>query len=71
MLNARYGTSLTTDDVTALGQQVLKVERAFNAAAGFTKADDRLPEFMKLEKLPPHDTVWDVPDEELDKVHAD
>jgi aldehyde:ferredoxin oxidoreductase len=44
------------------------MERAFNYAAGFTKADDRLPEFMSHEPLPPHNTVWDVPDEELDRV---
>jgi aldehyde:ferredoxin oxidoreductase len=45
------------------------MERAFNEAAGFTKLDDRLPEFMKYEKLPPHNTVWDVPDEVLDSVY--
>ena len=28
----------------------------------------RLPEFMRLEKLPPHNVTFDVPDEELDKV---
>ena len=44
-------------------------ELAFNRAAGFTKADDRLPEFMKYEKLPPHNVVWDVPDSALDAVH--
>jgi hypothetical protein len=27
-----------------------------------------MPEFMKHEKLPPHDVVWDVPDETLDAV---
>ena len=70
-VNAMLGTSYDGDTIVEYGANVLKAERAFNAAAGFTKADDRLPEFMKLEKLPPHDTVWDVPDEELDKVHAD
>jgi len=25
---------------------------------------------MKYEKLPPHNVVFDVPDEELDRVHA-
>ena len=57
-------------DVVALGKEVLKKERLFNERAGFTKADDRLPEFMRYEKLPPHNVVWDVPDEELDKVYA-
>ena len=69
-VNGMLGTGYDADGIVEYGHNVLKVERGFNAAAGFTKADDRLPEFMKLEKLPPHDVVWDVPDEELDKVHA-
>ncbi|RLC55679.1 MAG: aldehyde ferredoxin oxidoreductase [Chloroflexota bacterium] len=65
------GTNWTADDVMAIGKEILNKERAFNAAAGFTKADDRLPEFMKYEKLPPHNVVWDVPDETLDAVFED
>ena len=68
MLNAKYGLSLTGDDVGALGQRVLKMERDFNGRAGFTSADDRLPEFFKLEKLAPHNEVFDVSDEDLDTV---
>ncbi|MBA7560420.1 hypothetical protein ES708_02045 [subsurface metagenome] len=68
--NGVLGTNWTVDDVGRIGGDVIKMERAFNEAAGFTKVDDRLPEFMKYEKLPPHDVVFDVPDEELDKVHA-
>ncbi len=69
-VNGVLGTSYTADDIVDYGMEVLRAERRFNRLAGFTKADDRLPEFMKIEKLPPHDTVWDVPEEELDKVHA-
>jgi len=68
-VNGVLGTNWTTDDVTRLGLEWLKREREFNEAAGFTKADDRLPEFMRYEELPPHNTVWDVPDEILDAVH--
>jgi aldehyde:ferredoxin oxidoreductase len=68
MVNAKYGISLTGDDVGALGQKILGMERDFNAGAGFNAADDRLPEFFKLEKLPPHNEVFDVPDAELDTV---
>jgi aldehyde:ferredoxin oxidoreductase len=46
------------------------MERLFNERAGFTKEDDRLPEFMRYEELPPHDVVWSMADEELDKVYA-
>jgi len=68
MINAQYGISLTIDDVVALGQNILKVEREFNKAAGFTKADDRLPEFFQIEELPPHNTKFDITDDELDEV---
>ena len=68
MLNGFYGLSMTADDVTALGQKVLKIERDFNAAAGFTKQDDRLPAYMYNEKLAPHNVVFEVPDEQLDEV---
>jgi len=66
MLNARFGLSLTGDDVGALGLSILKTERGFNLAAGFTNKDDRLPEFMAEEALPPHNTVWDFTGEEID-----
>ena len=68
MLNAKYDLSLTGDDVGALGQKVLKMEREFNMMAGFTAADDRLPEFFTQEKLPPHNEVFDISDAELDTV---
>ena len=67
--NGVLGTTWTADDVTRIGQEILKKERAFNEAAGFTEVDDRLPEFMKYEPLPPHNEVWNVPDEMLDSVH--
>lgn len=68
MINAQYGTGLTLDDVTALGQQVLSTEREFNCKAGFTREDDRLPEFFETEALPPHNTVFDVKGEDLDQI---
>jgi aldehyde:ferredoxin oxidoreductase len=69
-MNGVLGTSYTVDDIVALGSEILRKERAFNEAAGFTNAHDRLPEFMKYEPLPPHNTVYDVPDSELDAVYA-
>jgi len=68
MLNGCYGLSLTADDVAALGKKILKVERDFNERAGFSNVDDRLPEFFKEEKLPPHNLTFLVPDVDLDKV---
>lgn len=67
-LNGVFGTSLTVADVPGFGQSVIDVERQFNKAAGFTAKDDRLPEFLRTEKLPPYNGVFDVSEEELDKV---
>jgi aldehyde:ferredoxin oxidoreductase len=66
---AVLGLNWTVDDVVPYGLEILKIERLFNEAAGFTKAHDRLPEFMQFEKLPPHNTTFDVPDEVLDSVY--
>ena len=68
MINAFYGLSLTADDVSELGKSILKNERDFNQAAGLTSKDDRLPDYFKKEKLPPHDITFEVKDEDLDEV---
>ena len=67
MLNSRFGISLSIDDVMSLGKKILKIERAFNQKAGLTSADDRMPEFMKYEALPPHNVTWDFTNEEIDE----
>ncbi|GAB6154235.1 aldehyde ferredoxin oxidoreductase C-terminal domain-containing protein [Desulfosporosinus burensis] len=67
MINAEYGTNWSVDDWFNMGRMILKTERAFNAAAGFTNKDDRLPEFFS-EPVPPHNAIWDFTGEELDQV---
>jgi aldehyde:ferredoxin oxidoreductase len=67
-LNGVFGIDLTVADVPKFGQSIIDVEREYNKAAGFTPEHDRLPEFLRKEKLPPYNTVFDVPEEELDKV---
>ncbi|HTY24052.1 MAG TPA: aldehyde ferredoxin oxidoreductase C-terminal domain-containing protein [Desulfomonilaceae bacterium] len=67
MINAQYGLSLNANDITAMGKSILKAERGFNQRAGFTNADDRLPEFFE-EECPPHNTTWDFTEEEIDQV---
>jgi len=68
LLSAFYGMNMTGDDVTALGKKVLTWEREFNAQAGLTKAQDRLPEFFRKELLPPHNVTFQVSDADLDRV---
>jgi aldehyde:ferredoxin oxidoreductase len=69
VLNAKLGAKLGPDDFPgAMGTRVLKAEREFNRKAGFTKEDDRLPEFYYKEPLPPHNAVFTISDEQLDSV---
>ncbi len=69
--NGVFGTNWTADDIAAYGTAVLKKERAFNEAAGLGKQADRMPEFMRTEPLPPHNQVFDIPDEALDSVYGE
>jgi len=69
--NGVLGTSWKSEDAAKIGAEILRKERAFNEAAGLTKADDRVPEFMKYEPLPPHNQVFDVPDSALDSVFGE
>ncbi len=68
MTNAHLGTNVDLEWWTELGKDILRKERDFNTRAGFTAADDRLPDFFEDEPLPPHNTVFDVPHDELDTV---
>jgi aldehyde:ferredoxin oxidoreductase len=68
LLNARYGWQVPDDILQRLGRETLLLEREFNRRAGFTAADDRLPEWMTNEPLAPTNAVFDVPEEDLDGV---
>ena len=71
LVNARYGWGVGPDYLQELGKACIKMEREFNRRAGFTPADDRIPEWMTREPLPPTNAVFDVPDEELDAIFAE
>lgn len=68
LLNARYGWEVDEDILQKLGGECLRLEREFNRRAGFMKKDDRLPEWMTLEPLPPLNSVFDVDNEEMDTL---
>jgi len=71
LLNARYGTNIKAEDAMNIGINTLREELAFNHSAGWTDVQNRLPEFMKTEKLPPNDVVFDVQQEEIDVIFKD
>ena len=69
LLAARYGWDDLPDNILQeLGKQTIKMEREFNRRAGFTKEDDRIPKWMMEEALPENNSVFDVPDEQLDGI---
>lgn len=69
--NGVLGTNWKSEDAAKIGGEILRKERAFNEAAGIGKEEDRIPEFMKYEPLPPHNQVFDVPDKVLDSVYGE
>lgn len=68
LVNGRYGWGVGDGVLQELGLETLKLERAFNLAAGFNASDDRIPEWMTQEPLPPHNSVFDVDEGDLDRV---
>jgi aldehyde:ferredoxin oxidoreductase len=71
LINGRYGWGWSVADLEEMKKTVIRTELAFNEQAGHTAADARMPEYMTREPLPPHGTVFDVPDSEMDGVFAD
>jgi len=72
LLQARYGWGDVPDGILQeLGKQTIRMEREFNRRAGFTAQDDRLPEWMRREPLPPHNTTFDVAEQDLDSIFED
>jgi len=64
-LNARYGLSLTREDIIEAAKQTIREELAFNQGAEFSTMYDKDPYFFKTEPLPPTNEVFDVPDAEI------
>ena len=54
-INDAHGVELEESFFVELGRETLRLENQFNKAAGFSEADDELPEFFYSEQLPPSD----------------
>ena len=68
MYEARFGVELTEADVRQLALDTIRREIAFNRAAGLGPGTDRLPEWMREQGLDPTGSVFDVDQEELDRL---
>ncbi len=69
MAEAHTGMKWDADELMKLGRETLTFERLFNERAGMGPEDDRLPEFFETDELPPHNTVFQVSDAELDELY--
>ena len=63
-----YGEEVTREQIADYGWKILQDEWEFNKRAGFTEADDHLPEYMKEEGLGPQNAVFDVSPEIIAKA---
>jgi aldehyde:ferredoxin oxidoreductase len=69
IIRGKNGWDLGEDALRNLGRESLKMEREFNLKAGWNAADDDLPEFMREEPLPPHNSVFDVSKDEMNTFY--
>jgi len=68
MIETHYGIELQYDWMNDLGKRVIELEIAFNRAAGFTKDDDRLPDYFEIEESQPKGFVFDISHNALDAI---
>lgn len=68
LLKGRYGWDLTYGDVQRMGVETLEAEGEFNRRAGVAEDYFDLPEFMREEPLPPHNSTFDIEMAELKKI---
>jgi aldehyde:ferredoxin oxidoreductase len=64
------GEDIPRERMGDLAWQILADEWEFNRRAGFTSADDRLPEWMASEGLGPNNAVFDVPEDVIQSVYT-
>lgn len=60
LFGGAFGGEWTMDKITQIGRDTIKMERAFNKAAGFTQADDALPEYFYNEAAVATGAVFDM-----------
>jgi aldehyde:ferredoxin oxidoreductase len=68
LVNAKLGTKFKPRDLEDRWRGILEVELEFNKKAGFTREDDRLPDFFYKEPLPPHNKVVQIKGSDIDRT---
>ncbi|MBU3914707.1 iron-containing alcohol dehydrogenase, partial [bacterium] len=65
-VNARYGSSLTKEDLVKMGKESLFDELSFNQKSDVFKKHEKCPQFIREESLAPWNTLFDVDETDLD-----
>ena len=60
LTNGCFGSELSFADIARASAAALDVERRFNDDAGVSDRLTDVPEFMRTEPLPPHNTTYDI-----------
>jgi Aldehyde:ferredoxin oxidoreductase len=68
LMNARYGLTMTPDDVIDVAKQTLRDQLAFNKKAQFNKIDTVIPAFFREELIFPTSSVFDVDEKEVNNL---
>jgi aldehyde:ferredoxin oxidoreductase len=68
LFKAKFGWDISYPEIRQLGAKILDLERKFNEGAGVSERFYRMPEFMREERLPPNNTVFDITQEELEGI---
>jgi len=68
MINALYGLDWDTKQYLKMGEEMIRMEIAFNRKAGLGPEQEQMPQWLKEEALPPTNARFDVPDEDYAKV---
>jgi aldehyde:ferredoxin oxidoreductase len=68
MINGLYGINWSSKDYLEMAKEALRQERVFNKKAGMSDGQDRLPDWMRQDPLPPTNAVFDVAQSEIDEL---
>ncbi len=71
MINGLYGLDWNTQQYLRMGEEMIRMEIAFNRKAGLGPEQEKVPQWLKEERLPPTNARFDVPDEDYSKVWED
>jgi len=68
LMNARYGLTMTEEDVVNIAKQTLRDQMAFNAEAQFSNIDTTIPAFFREELIAPTSSVFDVNESDVNNL---